>query len=1018
MASAAVSNAQHWHAFLNSNPPTLQSMTADHVDGMLWQALNRVQFAGELPLTRDHLDELAAVLRRAYPWDKPAAFARMYYHKPRAALMFVTMVFTARHLLGNENNYWINFITDILHMPGDHGGWQTEMRGCFRHAISQLHSVMPRFWMPADNRAVVNGIYAHAIIPQYIEDDFARLVLYWRENQLHIRSVEVIVKLTPPSYLDLQTEPLKRFLREDTYAEARHSLIDGLMSALQLQDELGDVDAVRDLLQNPIQRAIWQQIESEVRRLTVARAVVRRQAPPYWVWDLSDDELAIVLPAQTLAKKSYLKPTYITYPDDGRIVRDALYPWDDGEHWVTDRLVLPFAPPGSDITLQDGQGRVIHKTAVPGVPATDVALFRPDASGDTARLTTDGARGYADGDYVVSHNTSVTLVDGSGRQIEPFEPLYVPLSLQEQTGHRAGGRYRLRFPVKIVSAQGAILSELPAPVQSAPRVELLGEPLDPTLSPLRPPVFASTSRLAIEITAPAHIGKPLTTLIRTAREHTIITVGVPNDGIIRIALRDQLPADFGTFDLLLFAGTRTLLSEPLQFAVATGIAVESPALDTVYSPLTLPRALIGGMGTCIHHLVGTGTATRQDNQLDVVWHDLRDLDVGVILNRNGRRVELWWPIRRVTAWLEQIDPSVGEFSMQGLSRAVIHLRGKSKSWAFWQIDDKRYGFPLNARGEYRCDLRRDPLVDLLRQQSHAADVVVTIEHISWTVFRYIPTVGLNAARPTATMEAVAVQTVPYQNEFQALTRELQPYRKELARALFSTDLMARILAVPDEVRRRLEIPAMLGDPHMSSIYGATQPSEIGIAALDADGVLAFVIDREYARLKMSEKSRIESPQPNRPAPPRSRQGYCSAVDEWVSTRFDIRRPKEREFLNRLVAAPTLSYETADRFWTRIDIPMVERASRIWQILHAREDDDTLLRLDRRVFLIALALRFHAYYPKDAAEVFEIGRLELKPFVQAFDWAARSCPKLMAWAIGWAEICHHYQPADETEDDVE
>lgn len=1003
---------RHWEAFIDSAQNALPTTDPSELELMLWRALRGVQFIGELPLKKQHAQQLAIILQRGYPTVSHNAFRERYFANPRPALLMVTMVLTARHFQGNVAKFWEYFLVNMLGVSADQN-WQNALRSCYRDSLSWLITHHPQLWQPIDDRQVVRAIYSHAVIPQYVEDDFARLVLYWRENRLHTWPVESILTQTPTTYLNVQAEPLRKFLKDDDYADARRMLIDSVLAALQLHDEIGDTDAVRDLLSNPIQRAIWMHIENELKRLIVARAVARKPSSPYWVWDVVGEELMMALPTQKLAKKTHPKPEYVITVDDGQPARQQIYPWDDGLNWITDPLRLPFAPSDSLIILNDRLGRAVHRMTVPPLPASDFTLYRPDASGETARVVTDSTRGLPDGEYWVSHVSGIELTDAQQERIRPIEPLHVPRVLRQQNNHTQGGRYHLRFPVSVMTGDGRMLEKLTHPAQTAPKITLSGDLIDLTLSADKPQIFRSVAALHAEVYAPAHCGKQFTALIRLEKDHRTFHFTVPDDGFLSFMLEEHMPDTFGTFELQLYAGTRAV-GEAQIFAVVPDIEIEGPSLEIVYSPTILPKAV--AIGTVQHYeaqLTGAGAIKASDIALDIEWHELRDTEVGFILSKDDRYVEFRWKVRRVWAWLENVKDSPDRVSLSELNQAVVIVRGAGNAWAVWRVGERAYQFQLNARGEYRNDVRLDSLGELLRYSQEDCHVVLSFGNIQWSLFQFAAMPALSSDRITQVAETPVMPPAQPVSEFEMLTQLLRPYRKELARERFPPEYMAQVLSAPDKIFKQLEMPVLLGDAHMARIYRAVGSRE-GIGALDENGVLAFVIDREYTRQILSGEKPVLLEAINQDVAPTARRGYCYAVMEYVKNMQDPQRHKARSLIDRLVSRSGISYEVADWFWTRIDIPMIERANQVWQILHAREDDNVLMRLDRRVFLIALGLRLHAHYPDEAKELFDVAGLELKSFIRAFGWAARGCHRLMAWAIGWAEICHHYQSLDDAE----
>ncbi|KXK50776.1 MAG: hypothetical protein UZ13_02266, partial [Chloroflexi bacterium OLB13] len=834
---------------------------------MLMYALRGVRYVGDLPLQKQHVQQLATIFRHTYPRHGQSEFKRAFVRRQRPALLVITMVFTARYFQGNEASFWGHYLEEILRVTNDQQNWQTALRECFRQSLTLLERSHPHLWKPVHDREVVRAIYSHAVIPQYVEDDFARLVLYWRENQLHTTSAETILNNTPPQYLETQPEPLKKFLSDVEFSDARISLIDNLLAALQLLDEIDNADAVRELMISPIQRAIWRQIETELKRLSVAREVARKPASPYWVWDGQSGEILVVLPPQSLSKTTHPRPAFIKYRAADRDVKQRVYPWETSLNWTTERIMLPHTVADSFITFLDQYERTIHKVAVPPLPRSGYALFRLETSGDSARLETDQHRGMNDGEYWLSYRDGINLIDGTGNRTEPVDSLYVPAALRKMRGHSKAGRFELRFPVELATESAEVVGRFLRSTQSAPSVKLSGNLLDETLSADLPPVYADPESLQAEIVAPGNVGRELSGLLRLGKAYKAFQIPFTSDGRANLDLGRYLPKHFGTFELQLFAGVRRI-GESLRFAVAPGLEIAGPSSESLFSPLELPKAIVAGDETYSVQAKSGGSVVQYDSYTEITWSDLETKDVGLVLSLDGESVEIQWTIRRVWAWLEGCTQADREYRLDDLDGAVIQVRGPSKAKAKWRVARQTYDFELDARGEYHNDFQIDSLREILRHMEVDCDVCLSINQIDWCVFRFttraIPSPSdLSPIQRTVRMSGAGellefgraeitqgrVPLAPANSSLDdtaSLSAELRPYRTDKKREQLPTGLLVRVLNSPVEVYDRLEMPALLGDPTSSLMLTALTSRE-GIGALDAEGMLSFVIDREYTR---------------------------------------------------------------------------------------------------------------------------------------------------------------------------
>src|SRR5690606_8218484 len=117
-------------------------------------------------------------------------------------LLMTTMVFTARYAEFADDetpSFWRPYARMVWRLDDADQNFQQTCRRRFRSARARLEDEYDLFFphkIDWHDQEVVSGIYMHAILPSYLEDDFAQwLVGLWKQGETWARSADLPVEV-------------------------------------------------------------------------------------------------------------------------------------------------------------------------------------------------------------------------------------------------------------------------------------------------------------------------------------------------------------------------------------------------------------------------------------------------------------------------------------------------------------------------------------------------------------------------------------------------------------------------------------------------------------------------------------------------------------------------------------------------------------------------------------------------------------------------------------------------------
>ncbi|PWH16493.1 MAG: hypothetical protein DDG58_09485 [Ardenticatenia bacterium] len=603
---------------------------------------------------------------------------------------------------------------------------------------------------------MVRPVFYHAVIPFYLQDDFARWLATRLDELCDYRADILPTILRNDPGLRRMPPFLQRFILQEDTANTAAELIMHLAEAAKLYLEGEDVTA---LLINPIQRALWTEIQKALQEKSEAGEPVRRTPQPQltWIWSLSEAELQLRLAHLHIDDPRHA-PALCVWTAKGETnlagseVAVPLNPFRSHDKgWFVDEAIVSGGPLDGRVSVLsegiDGENAVVlYQADVPTLPKENILFFRVRPQQDRA-VWRDNSR-ITDGDWLISMAEGVELWGENGQVLVPSESRHVPDVLREHCGHTRAGRYELRLPVSI-RQDGREILRLDRNPDEIGQPWLDGPHMENGLSDRVPPIFTG---LPIALHVPFMETERLRRVTLTIRSgHTRSVFNLDElqtrgsltrkaDGECVIELGDLFAHKPGLYSVNLRRDLKALIDEPVQFAFLPGVKIRAPDPNQLYSPVNRPQAHIEGVSGMKVHVEPNQTICRPcEKGVLIEWHDLRAPECSLRLEIDGQTIPLAWPIKRIFAWVEGVDAH-GILQARHRNEAVISIRGEPYQRLSWRIadDDQQREFQLNSRGQWDFKLSQDPLIDMIEQCPHTHVAVhLKVRDSEWRLFEYV-----------------------------------------------------------------------------------------------------------------------------------------------------------------------------------------------------------------------------------------------------------------------------------------
>ncbi len=624
-------------------------------EAQLRQDLARAQLIGDLPLTQAQFEAMCQLVQTE-------AISRLQVPQPQAvpAAMFVTlMVFTARFSSVEGRNFWTPYAQLVWGLPDAEPKLQNECRERFATAVQELTQAFPNLlpFTQSSDGDVVRPVYRHAILPAYLEEDFARWLQKGWPDILDIPADSLAEALQNDGRVANQPRPLVEFLQSEQTAKTAVALITQLADGIR-QVQNGESAAIIGEQWPPhtILHNLWQAIRSSFANAASPATSIRMgRGRVEWVWDLQENEIVLRLRNLTLNAK----PEKALWEEENQ--EQFLNPWQlEGGHWWIDELLLeqPQTAKGTLFVLGEA-GEELTRLDVPPLPEQPWLLFQVQDE-ETAVLQTQINKS---GWYCLSRRDGVTL---RGAVIE-HKAIPLPQLLKNEAHHQQARLCHLQLPVTVWQGDAPLAEWVADDAEEETSPYLEGNLLAGA-SPRMPKVYQDT---AVRLIIPNPTTSGVTLWLKWGAEMRKVPLSATEAAV---NLQPYLLPTPATYTIQLRQGLQPLLKEPLTFTTLPGVHISPPSPGRLYSRSVRPNCTLQGL-TLENILPDPRYQTKclPDGRIHLEWLDWRDEDGRLTLQFGEQRVQLGWPLpQRIFSWLEP-TPRYGFARESDLAQTTIHV---------------------------------------------------------------------------------------------------------------------------------------------------------------------------------------------------------------------------------------------------------------------------------------------------------------------------------------------------------
>ncbi|MBL8132746.1 MAG: hypothetical protein JNL42_12875, partial [Anaerolineae bacterium] len=701
--------------------------SADDIENKLQKAFVNITWIGELALDRRDFQLIRNAVRSSQPRLVP----------PR--LLLTAMVFCARYAEFSEDeniNFWKKFFDDVAKTQRTQS-LENEFRSAFRMARATLQEAHEFEFPTRDTTTtdVVSGIYLHAILPAYLQDDFARFFLKQYPDLTAWRKVDSLFpdEIAAQNELTELNAPISkrliRFVQNPDTSVTAARLIKTLATAALWHSEGLTGDAIASVL-SPIERATWTQLlpmlpSADAPETTASRTPAVRAR---WAWLIQQNDI-LELHIKNLKTSGDTPPDRVvwlreaeaagvrlgeTVPEYGRRYCEVnAYRAPNG--YVIDNAIVIDVDEAGALVAVDIQDRALSLPIPSGAPPTQEAVFfRLQSDGQLAILSE--MERLTDGDYAISLREGAELHNVGSGAIAKRYPLEIPKALRAY-GHASAGLYSVKLPIQV--GQQRINKQ-----RSRISPTLTGANLVAGLAPGALPIYEDGD-VWMDFSPPA--GVPLDRLFVRLTMDDLVKVHAidgldaagqvmreegQNQTTLRVRLNDYLPMAC-LIQAELFSGVSRMHGDPrLAGLLPPGVHVSVSPVDEYYSPFAPPSVRIEGIKPDQIELASEGHVAAENGGVTATWIDPQQ-DAALRLKFGTTVLPLTFDVKWSFAW---VSPSSGRILWEdALHEAVLSVRGEPR--AIFYVSVAR-GIPrqyiLNGRGSMDILIKHDALMDMLR----------------------------------------------------------------------------------------------------------------------------------------------------------------------------------------------------------------------------------------------------------------------------------------------------------------
>lgn len=729
------------------------------------QDLEQIDWFGQLEISRAQFEEICAVIRgeaRGKKANSPEIEEKL--ERVPAAVFIASLVFSARYAeLGDDEDsdeFWKPYCRTVWKREYD-TSFYNRCRKRFGEATLFLEANYGLSFQNLANTSgeVVTPVFRHALLPQYVQEDFA----VWLSKQwvkiLDLRETpqRLIKELKHERSLSYLSARLQKFVQGEKTAATAAALIITMAVALRLYiEERESAESVAKLLTG-VERDVWHKIGEHLQQEETRqgqRLVHTRQGHLIWVWDIEEQKMGLRF-RDYLLPANQKEPLYAQWRNkqDDILAEEPIYAdlLESGA-WRINQLFLPYRAHSSPltITIEDDYG---EKQVVDNWPALPTAAHAPI---QFFRLTQQDVFGIpiapeqvSDGVWLVCASQPLVVLK-DGQPIEPDKLLNVPYPLDEQGGYAWAAEFSLHLPVDIHPQQSKPFTlQNGSGVPAVGRPKISGKQPIAGLSPHLPPLFASTA-ITIEIAyGTARLLRQGSLIISGQGErddHWMVNLRLaewqgegfvePKGDKLYIHLQDILPAERAdVYRIELRYGLQSIWPAAQEVGVVPNLQlIKTPLLDVLYTPANPPELRLTGVTEQdITPRLKMEVNSLNDDDTQIVWHDLRQ-DPQLRLQFDNRTVLLAWPIRRCAIWLARPNKSDDSsfITLAEAKQTRLHALATKgiEQFSIW-IDTQVYSIQFDKRhGRYEQLIGQTQLYEVMYQH-HYYQALLEAEVNGW-----------------------------------------------------------------------------------------------------------------------------------------------------------------------------------------------------------------------------------------------------------------------------------------------
>lgn len=475
MRSAAIRN------FSLSNHPTIATETLTnffrhglsqeatkswkHLDALLNEAFKDILLIGELPITEDDFIAISEMIRREYIVNDVQKVKSVF-----PATFLTSMVFCARYSESNKREFWKPYAELVWGLDVATPDFQRRCREQFRDCIEDITNRFEHLTFDIDREGdVVRPVFQHAMIPFYLQDDFAGWFLQQYKKVLDLPRSSAVAELQTEEALRYVAPRLRRFISDTDTAKPAAHLIQQMIEAVQIFGDGETPEAISTMIVNPIEKALWEQIAEQLIEHDEYKAQERRPQPKLgWIWSLEDSSMKLRL-SNVISRKKPDSCVWAHASEQNLLsapVEERVYPWmrNDGQYFL-DEVVLQGGPSDGRICVisteyEGGSDEILFERSVPDLPTSSVIFFRITQQNAYGIPITEGDP-RSPGEWLVSMAEGITLHTEDGSEITPRQRYTTPDLLKEHACHVISGQYPIVFPL-IIKQNGNIIRTIKA----------------------------------------------------------------------------------------------------------------------------------------------------------------------------------------------------------------------------------------------------------------------------------------------------------------------------------------------------------------------------------------------------------------------------------------------------------------------------------------------------------------------------------------------------------------------------